>query len=1156
MGYLLYNDSFAKVAEAKKFDEIINYAIDNDILSLMNLIVPTEKIARRLEDKIITLYFEKYKKPTETPNIFTLQKFAEKLLNELSKDENLKKINDSDKMVLFGEAASTTNFKFYKKNKNDISWRVLDKLATVICGLKEDGIHPEKMGERLSDSNDNKLPLSNENKYRDIYNLYLEFNKLLGNKYYIPEDIFNLLNSRANKKGNPVTCPFDHLFEDRSFIHIEGFSEFKQPESEFIRSFINSKMPVTIRIDYILDKESKTLNGPLFGNFEETIVNLCNGGYKIMDDFQGNKDDIPSFLRRWLFNTEEKKEFSELSNFISILEASNLLDEVHIIGKLVKWLNFKDGVKLSDICIVSRTADTYSGLFRDIFAEYKIPVNITDRYELSTANSVNSIFAVLDMIAEDFYYEDVFKVLNSRYFTFKNASQIELDKASIIDFSKKLRIKGGKRNGRKDVWIKSFDNKLNAIDKQLKFLKDDENEYMSVRALIAESVAIKKIREEFQLFLSYFDFSAALLSAEEFRNLIKEKIISKLGMWQNLDSIASSKPTDGNPMEYMFFLESIEKDVASLNQFQIVLDETCNVLSDRYPQQKFGFAELVEKLRLSVLGGKYQIKEKRNYGVTITSIEQIRQLPFKVAILCGAVDGQFPMLYRPDIFLGDDIPEAEDRHQCSERVLFYQFLTNNPESFKSKNKRIYITYPKFENTEQIVRSPFIDALLRISNLEKDNKIYNIPQLRLKKSNSDLNDEIIKIQLAESSFCFTITSQSEYDSLIGSKLKINLKNQDVSNDKLIEIIENDDSKNLDFLKEKLRILFSGNPDKFDWNSFDNSEEIVDKMIKSRIYSASELESYAACPYNFFLKYIIRVPEPVKLELDMTALESGTVYHSILYRFFMNLKSAFENHNYIPACKSKILNKTLLRVELDEANHLENLELLKTIAETELIPIRYPHPFFQIFENELFGSGNKKGLLEIWLLSEYSRKKISPFNEFSPSQFEFCFGMKAPDNQAAVTPAVELSKELTLKGKIDRIELDKDFQAFIIADYKSSANSAKSRTSMLDGTSLQLPLYLAAAKKLLKDFFELDTEAAGAVYYILKPVYDIKKKEYSSYKLIHSERNFILDNLIESSILFAESYINRIKQGEFPAKPRNKKTCEYCSFKSICRIGAKA
>lgn len=59
MGYLLYNDSFAKVAEAKKFDEIINYAIDNDILSLMNLIVPTEKIARRLEDKIITLYFEK-----------------------------------------------------------------------------------------------------------------------------------------------------------------------------------------------------------------------------------------------------------------------------------------------------------------------------------------------------------------------------------------------------------------------------------------------------------------------------------------------------------------------------------------------------------------------------------------------------------------------------------------------------------------------------------------------------------------------------------------------------------------------------------------------------------------------------------------------------------------------------------------------------------------------------------------------------------------------------------------------------------------------------------------------------------------------------------------------------------------------------------------
>ncbi len=75
-----------------------------------------------------------------------------------------------------------------------------------------------------------------------------------------------------------------------------------------------------------------------------------------------------------------------------------------------------------------------------------------------------------------------------------------------------------------------------------------------------------------------------------------------------------------------------------------------------------------------------------------------------------------------------------------------------------------------------------------------------------------------------------------------------------------------------------------------------------------------------------------------------------------------------------------------------------------------------------------------------------------------------------------------KEIRIYGKIDRIDVDEKGRYNII-DYKSGQGAMKIRiTEMLDGSSLQLPVYIAAAGQLLREKQEYGVPAAGMYYQV--------------------------------------------------------------------------
>ena len=210
------------------------------------------------------------------------------------------------------------------------------------------------------------------------------------------------------------------------------------------------------------------------------------------------------------------------------------------------------------------------------------------------------------------------------------------------------------------------------------------------------------------------------------------------------------------------------------------------------------------------------------------------------------------------------------------------------------------------------------------------------------------------------------------------------------------------------------------------------------------------------------------------------------------------------------------------------------------------------------------------------------------EVQPRGFEVRFGPnvrpESTDPYLSSDEAITVG-EVSLSGKIDRVELGNGM--FVIGDYKTGSTIPK-LNDILEGRSLQLPLYLAVVEQLLRQQsspmpgFEGDPESvqgAGGVYYVLqeesRTELGIGDRDYND-RAFHATRQnrqllpnrwyeiedtqddsdadpirFIVDKAIE----YANQYVDSIAAGKFQLTSHDKtKVCRYCSFKQICRVGA--
>jgi ATP-dependent helicase/DNAse subunit B len=1286
---------------------------NNDALTSFVCIVPTGRRVRLLKRQLTRLAFERTRRPVSDLNVFTLESFVRRCAELLLGNRTPRLMSDAAIAALMEEAAdrSGKNLAFFTSGGakfKRISAPLLERLQSIIIGLKEDGITPESLRADLAA---NGADITDANRLADIATLYEAYEQMLNSPLgagladYPKLLTLTVDTLTADGTASATTERWKTLFPNVQTLVVDGFTEFKKPEERFLAALYYTPFDSRIILDY------SDRNGPLFGGLQDTIMNLQGlTGYALKDLQNAQKPEtislIPrftafstdtiandafadrreehlprtSYLRRWLFNTEEDIRHTGFNDTFRIIAFENRADEVRSIVKLVRYFALREKIPLHDMCIVMRQPDEYASLFREMCALYDVPANITDRYPLEKSPVVTAVFAVLDMLLYGFRTSDVNRALQSPYVRFmrsergqrspagriSNAPQpTPLNAPNLFTVAARLRIKGGRRFGRggggRAQWERRMESRLQYLSKRFLLLNADPNADRDELAETARFIGeIELAQRDFASLTQLFPNEETEFTPSAFNEFIKDNILARLRVHEQIRAfhdhakmLQKTSTDDAYGMsslqrmtEFLGIEEEVEKDARALTTFVDVLDEMTAILSDRdrreaalehaiEPVASSGtgsspqyerprpLEEYIERLRTATRNARYQVREKLGYGVTVTSLEQIRGVPFCLTVICGAMDGEFPGRYVPQTFLGKELADSEERFLQRERIQFYQTLTNAPQYLEDGSKRLFITYPAFaENGEDLTRSSFVDALLKVTSLDEDSRVYDAQTIRrdVSKTVSSIGDNQQKKQREEPHnhpdwLCEMLLGlASEEEAVRAAALRyVNVRSveerENVMTAMSAALTREDAQESLQrvraYLDAKLglpRVVIPGElPPELDVHVRAAGDS--GGLAKSA-YSISALEQYGKCPYQFFAARELQLREIQEFETSLSPLESGSLLHRILFKFYQELQQEVRKNQPNTIIKPlKAGLPELIPVSLDPKREPEYRELLHRIGEEEVGLIRFDHPFFDLDRDALLGITNselpetaatqqqqadttlanqlqRRGKLDVWLDSELRRVAGTESMEegwmFTPALFELAFG-----EVQSQLGTIEIAPNLRLRGKIDRVELltnEDGTTEFLIGDYKSGT-SVSTNKDIENGISLQMPLYARATEEILASGYGIQAKPAGAVYYILSPKNTRENdatKEPITHSLVIVQQSSHLaageevtrgahKNLVESgeaaramideAVQTASTYAERIADGEFPVAPTTKTgfiPCEYCDYKSVCRI----
>ena len=208
--------------------------------------------------------------------------------------------------------------------------------------------------------------------------------------------------------------------------------------------------------------------------------------------------------------------------------------------------------------------------------------------------------------------------------------------------------------------------------------------------------------------------------------------------------------------------------------------------------------------------------------------------------------------------------------------------------------------------------------------------------------------------------------------------------------------------------------------------------LDPRHNGRVYSASQLEMMAGCPYRYFLERVlgIRPLDEIEFEPDtwLEAHQFGTLLHDVLQKTMEELCAANEKPSlaFLPRM-----------TEIGTAALAEWRETIPPPSETA----------FERRRAEVLESA------EIFLRTEEEACRL-----VTPKHFELAFD-KFRLNLGG-------GRAVELRGRIDRVDHDEEKNEWHVWDYKSGSTYAYDRGGRLQcGTKIQHAIYARAVEDLL-------------------------------------------------------------------------------------------
>jgi ATP-dependent helicase/nuclease subunit B len=288
-------------------------------------------------------------------------------------------------------------------------------------------------------------------------------------------------------------------------------------------------------------------------------------------------------------------------------------------------------------------------------------------------------------------------------------------------------------------------------------------------------------------------------------------------------------------------------------------------------------------------------------------------------------------------------------------------------------------------------------------------------------------------------------------------------------------------------------------------------LAEHRLRSRSYSASSLQHFAACPYRFLLYAIfsLRVrEEPAYLE-QLDPLTRGGLFHEVQREFFREMQ-----------------RKGLLPVHpgnLDQALAVADqvLDRVATQREDDLAPA-----IPRIWKSEI---ETVRTDLRAWI-----RQLIPIHAVWTPVHFEYSCGMAldaSHDPASTRNPAI-IFDGIKVRGSIDLVEENTGAGVLRVTDHKTGKAPPAAPLAVGKGEVLQPVLYALAAEQLLGK-----PVRSGLLFYCTQ------RGNYEQVEIDVNERS----RAYLKSVL--DTIDTSIDQGFLPAAPRAE-ACDYCDYRPVC------
>ncbi len=271
---------------------------------------------------------------------------------------------------------------------------------------------------------------------------------------------------------------------------------------------------------------------------------------------------------------------------------------------------------------------------------------------------------------------------------------------------------------------------------------------------------------------------------------------------------------------------------------------------------------------------------------------------------------------------------------------------------------------------------------------------------------------------------------------------------------------------------------------------------------RSYAVRAVEEYVKCPFRYFARYVLRLPERPRDERAVAARTRGTFAHDVMRIFFENWQVSGRG--------------AITQASIDEAR-----STFRTIVESRLEEA--PPRDRMMLRLRLLGSPAAAGIADVLARIEVERNV-----EVVERLLEF------PLDGPCLLRTAERSRTVRVTAVADRIDLLAD-GTFDVIDYKLGRAPDPKH-------AVQLPMYAAQATSILQGRHGRSWQVRDAFYLPLSG---------SAHTVsIRSQAGGMEQSIAAGQERFLAA-VEGIEKGEFPPRPAEMMLCSTCAYASVCR-----